>query len=82
MDKSDLFYDCRSDQTLGGTLKDENNIEFFVQSIKTPIIELKSNGDIFVKGKLIENDKEVVDGMRLLLGLKCDVNVAKGEQDE
>lgn len=30
---------------------------------------LKSNGDIFVKGKLVENDKEVVDGMRELLGL-------------
>ncbi len=80
MDKSDLFYDCRSDQTLGGTLKEENNVEFFVQSMDKPILELKSNGDIFVKGKLIENDKEVVDGMRLLLGLKHDVNVLEGEQ--
>ncbi len=69
MDKNDLFYDCRTDQTLGGTIKDENKIEFFVQSMKTPIIELKANGDIFVKGKLIENDKEVVDGMRQLLGI-------------
>ncbi|MED2777458.1 hypothetical protein P4278_23735 [Bacillus thuringiensis] len=33
------------------------------------MISLKSNGDIFVKGKRIENDKEVVDGMRELLML-------------
>ncbi|HHK5539226.1 hypothetical protein JDS67_19900 [Bacillus cereus] len=33
------------------------------------IISLKSNGDIFVKGKLVKNDKEVVDGMRELLML-------------
>ena len=32
-----------------------------------PIILLKDNGDIFVKGKLIENDKEVVDAMREFL---------------
>ncbi len=31
------------------------------------VIVLKSNGDIHVKGKLVENDKEVVDGMRELL---------------
>ncbi|BAR81496.1 hypothetical protein KNN_00621 [Bacillus thuringiensis serovar tolworthi] len=33
------------------------------------IISLKSNGDIYVKGNLVENDKEVVNGMRELLGL-------------
>ncbi|MGD6870020.1 hypothetical protein ACQCV6_28245 [Bacillus cereus] len=33
------------------------------------IIVLKSNGDIHVKGKLVENDKEVVDGLRELLKL-------------
>ncbi|HDR6247814.1 TPA: hypothetical protein QCU24_005694 [Bacillus cereus] len=33
------------------------------------IISLKSNGDILVKGKLVENDKEVVDGMREFLKL-------------
>jgi hypothetical protein len=35
-----------------------------------PIIELKPNGDIFVHGRLAENDKEVVDGLRdFLAGL-------------
>ncbi|MBZ8122315.1 hypothetical protein COJ60_28095 [Bacillus cereus] len=33
------------------------------------IVTLKSNGDIYVKGRLIENDKEVVDGMREFLRL-------------
>ncbi|MHA4063274.1 hypothetical protein ACX16M_28960 [Bacillus cereus] len=33
------------------------------------MISLKSNGDIFVKGKLVENDKEVVDGLRESLRL-------------
>ncbi|PER45278.1 hypothetical protein [Bacillus thuringiensis] len=33
------------------------------------IVTLKSNGDIYVKGKLVENDKEVVDGMREFLRL-------------
>ena len=32
-----------------------------------PIILLKDNGDIYVKGKLAETDKEVVDAMRELL---------------
>jgi hypothetical protein len=31
------------------------------------IIKLCVNGDIFVKGKLIENDKEVVDAMKEFL---------------
>ncbi|EJR06587.1 hypothetical protein II5_02410 [Bacillus cereus MSX-A1] len=33
------------------------------------IVSLKSNGGIYVKGKLVENDKEVVDGMREFLKL-------------
>ncbi|MCU5181612.1 hypothetical protein [Bacillus toyonensis] len=33
------------------------------------MVSLKSNGDIFVKGKLVENDKEVVDGLREFLRL-------------
>ncbi|AJQ57375.1 hypothetical protein BTT_06980 [Bacillus thuringiensis serovar morrisoni str. 4AA1] len=33
------------------------------------IVSLKSNGDIYVKGKLVESDKEVVDGLREFLML-------------
>ncbi len=42
-----------------------NNIVFCAGD-KT-VLELRENGDIFVKGKLVENDKEVVDGMRVFL---------------
>ena len=31
------------------------------------MIRLEPNGDIYIKGKLVENDKEVVDGMRQFL---------------
>ena len=34
---------------------------------KNPIIKFCENGDIFVKGKLVENDLEVVEGMREFL---------------
>ena len=47
------------------------NIEFIVPDPKTDrnrvIVKLCGNGDIFVKGKLIENDKELVDGLREFL---------------
>ncbi|MEW9575451.1 hypothetical protein U9K47_08305 [Bacillus toyonensis] len=45
----------------------QDSINFMVGGQE--IISLKSTGDIYVKGKLAENDKEVVDGMRELLGI-------------
>jgi hypothetical protein len=46
-----------------------NNISFMtvVDKDYTEILKMCGNGDIFVKGKLIENDKEVVDAMREFL---------------
>ncbi|MED2035565.1 hypothetical protein P4V74_30865 [Bacillus thuringiensis] len=44
-----------------------DSINFMVSGQE--VISLKSTGDIYVKGKLVENDKEVVDGMRELLML-------------
>jgi hypothetical protein len=41
-----------------------NTINFYSEVQETPILKLCANGDIFVKGKLIENDKEVVDALR------------------
>ncbi|WP_144488870.1 hypothetical protein [Bacillus thuringiensis] len=32
-------------------------------------LTLKHNGDILVKGKLIENDREVIEGLREFIGL-------------
>ena len=43
----------------------DNTITFSVP--KQEILKFEENGDIYVKGKLIENDKEVVDGMREFL---------------
>ena len=45
----------------------QDSINFMVGGQK--IITLESTGDIYVKGKLVENDKEVVDGMRELVML-------------
>ena len=41
-----------------------NSITFQIRQDSTPVIEFKSNGDIYVKGNLIENDKELVCAMR------------------
>ena len=49
-------------------IKREKTITFEINKLnKTPILMLCDNGDIFVKGKLIENDKEVVNAMREFL---------------
>jgi hypothetical protein len=49
------------------SLMEPNTITLQNNGESTPIIELKANGDIYVKGNLIENDKEVVDAMREFL---------------
>lgn len=50
-------------------LPQEQNTVFFLQvdKKKQEILKLCENGDIFVKGKLAENDKEVVDALREFL---------------
>jgi len=50
-------------------LPQEQNTIFFLQVDKSnqEILKLCENGDIFVKGKLAENDKEVVDALREFL---------------
>lgn len=48
--------------------KDVNqNIDFHAGG--QVIISLKGNGDIYVKGKLIEDNQEVVDGLKEFLKL-------------
>ena len=44
-----------------------NSITFKIMQDSTPIIEFKENGDIYVKGRLIDNDSELVDSMREFL---------------
>ena len=54
---------------VGDLHSDENAFTKFYAGEKE-VIALYSNGDIFVNGKLIENDKEVVDGLRELLKIQ------------
>ena len=44
-----------------------NNIFAVFGTEGKELIRFEKNGDIFVKGKLAENDKEVVDGFRRFL---------------
>lgn len=52
----------------------EPNIKFY-GSDRLEILRLEPNGDIFVKGKLVENDKEVVDGLREFLAQNMRYNI-------
>ncbi|MFA5207359.1 MAG: hypothetical protein WC428_01765 [Candidatus Paceibacterota bacterium] len=48
--------------------QERNTIFFMVNdNLSQPILKLCENGDIFVKGKLAENDKQVTDAMREFL---------------
>ena len=40
---------------------------YVFNGIHSEILRLEPNGDIYVKGNLVENDKEVVNGMRYLI---------------
>ena len=48
----------------------ENAIIFNVTGLDIPVLELRQNGDIMVKGKLIENDVQVVDALREFISAK------------
>lgn len=51
--------------TLFNAYQTPNNITFHTSS--EPILELRENGDIYVQGRLAENDIEVVNAMRTFL---------------
>lgn len=44
-------------------------ISFFMKDGSEEVLKLCDNGDIFVKGRLVENDKEVVDALRMFLNI-------------
>ena len=55
-------------ETINLVPKEQNTILFFqVDKSNHEILKLCGNGDIFVKGRLAENDKEVVDALREFL---------------
>lgn len=41
----------------------------FHSDVKGEVLKFDPNGDIFVKGKLIENDKEIIEALREFLKL-------------
>ena len=55
----------KNTQTEDSVITFKTNIE----SEPIEMIKLCANGDIYVKGRLVENDKEVVQGMRDFLKL-------------
>ncbi len=44
-----------------------NTINFYSTESQKEILKLCENGDIFVNGRLAENDKQVVDALRKFL---------------
>lgn len=64
--KEDLLI-ANSELKIGQLIPPEpGNIKFYGKE-QVEILRLEPNGDIFIKGKLVENDKEVVDGLREFL---------------
>ena len=55
-------------KTINLVPEEQNTILFLqVDESSQEILKLCENGDIFVKGKLAENDKEIVDALREFL---------------
>jgi hypothetical protein len=73
LDKEETKYDLKVSDL-------ESNTITFNMTDTTEIIKLCKNGDIFIKGKLIENDKEVVDAMREFLIDSGHLNQNKDEK--
>jgi hypothetical protein len=55
-------------ETINLVPEEQNTISFLqVDKSSQEILKLCENGDILVKGKLAENDKEIVDALREFL---------------
>jgi hypothetical protein len=55
-------------ETINLVPKEQNTILFLhVDKSNQETLKLCENGDIFIKGKLAENDKQVVDALREFL---------------
>jgi hypothetical protein len=45
----------------------ESNITFTLSELSVPLLELKATGEIYVRGELIEENKEVVEALKYFL---------------
>jgi hypothetical protein len=64
---TNLEFEPTDPEPAGQATPDDGSIDFHVNDNtekRIELLSLKRNGDIYVKGKLIENDKEVVDALR------------------
>ncbi|EJS15352.1 hypothetical protein QRE62_22650 [Bacillus mycoides] len=55
------------DGELNKLARDTTHDSIILKVGEQEIVSLKSNGDIYVKGELVENNKEVVDGLKEFL---------------
>jgi len=60
-------HETATEQTTGEPKPNEILFWLKQDSVSVPILRMDQNGDIFVKGKLIDNDMEVVNAMREFL---------------
>ena len=70
--KNELVYSGNTG--IGVPVLAANTVTFQIGSTPPEILKLCENGDIYVKGKLVENDKEVVDAMREFLSAQGYLN--------
>ena len=56
-------------EDLNKKLEAKSEILFFTDVDNSEILKLCANGDIMVHGKMVENDKDVVEAMREFLRL-------------
>tara|TARA_R110000744_G_scaffold378868_2_gene495704 strand:- start:220 stop:405 length:186 start_codon:yes stop_codon:yes gene_type:complete len=49
----------------------EASILLMVDKEGNEMLKFEKNGDVFYKGKLIENDKQITEGFREFLKLQC-----------
>jgi len=53
-----------NDENVAEPAAPDSRIAFVVNPNEPAVVEFLANGDIFVRGRLVENDKEVVEGFR------------------
>jgi hypothetical protein len=49
---------------ISGVMVKSDHVFNIANADTNPIVEFKNNGDIYVKGRLVTNDMEVIEGIR------------------